>query len=192
MRAFLAGHGITPELRFGDLRGIPVRLVSTDLNSGRPVIHGADSDDRVVEAVLASGALPPWIHPLEEEGRLLLDGGMVSNLPIEPAMSEGATEIIALDISEPRRAAGDDSGFGPWLSKLNNTVHQRQLDLELALAAARRVPVQRIWLRFEHPVAVWDFSHTEELMAAGYALAKAVTADWKSVKRPSWRRSLAG
>lgn len=192
MRAFLADHGITAQLRFGDLRGVPARLVSADLNAGHPVIYGADPDDHVLQAVLASGALPPWIHPLEEEGRLLLDGGMVSNLPIEPAMREGATDIIALDISEPRRAAGDDSGFGPWLSKLNNTIHQRQLDLELALAAARRVPVRRIWLRFEHPVAVWDFSHTEELMAAGYALAKAVAADWSAARRPSWRRWLPG
>ena len=172
---FLGAHGITPDLRFGDLRGIPVRLVAADLNSGRPAIYGAAPDERVLDGVLASAALPPWVHPVEQNGRLLLDGGAVSNLPIEPALGQGATEIIALDISEPSAPPGEDagSGFGVWLNKFSNTILQRQLDLELALAAARRVPVHHLWLRFEHVVALWDFSHTEELMAAGYALTKA-------------------
>ena len=59
----------------------------------------------------------------------------------------------------------------------------RQLDLELALAAAAQVPVHHLWLRFEHVVALWDFRHTDELVAAGYALAKAEIADWRPARR---------
>ena len=183
--AFLGEHGITPDLRFGDLRGVPVRLVAADLNSARPVLYGADPDERVIDGVLASAALPPWVRPPEQGGRLLLDGGTVSNLPIEPAISQGATEIIALDISEPSAPPGDESGsgFSAWLNKFSNTILQRQLDLELALAAAQRVPLHHLRLRFEHVVALWDFAHTEELVAAGYALAKAEIADW----HPFWQ-----
>jgi NTE family protein len=182
MRAFLADHGLTPDLRFGDLRGVPARLVAADLNSFRPAIYGATPDDLVQDGVLASGALPPWMHPLERNGRLLLDGGMVSNVPIEPALNAGATEIVALDISEPNAPPSDEFGFGAWLNKLSNTVLMRQFELELALAEARQVPVRRLWLRFEHIVALWDFSHTDELMAAGYALAKAEIADWRPAR----------
>jgi predicted acylesterase/phospholipase RssA len=39
--------------------------------------------------------------PLEKEGQLLMDGGIVSNLPIEPAVAAGAAEIIALDLTTP-------------------------------------------------------------------------------------------
>ena len=183
MRVFLADHGITPDLRFGDLRGVPVRLVAADLNGFQPAIFGASPDDLVQDGVLASAALPPWIHPLERNGRMLLDGGMVSNVPIEPALNAGATEIVALDISEPNVPPGDELGFGAWLNKLSNTLLLRQFDLELALAEARKVPVRRIWLRLDHVVALWDFSHTDELMSAGYALAKAEIAAWRPARR---------
>jgi NTE family protein len=182
MRAFLAGHGIAPDLRFGDLRGVPARLVAADLNGFRPAIIGAAANDLVQDGVLASAALPPWMHPLERSGRLLLDGGMVSNVPIEPALNAGATEIVALDISEPNAPPSDEFGFGAWLNKLSNTLLMRQFELELALAEARKVRVRRLWLRFEHIVALWDFSHTDELMAAGYALAKAEIADWRPAR----------
>lgn len=109
MLGFLNAHGITPELRFRDL-SLPVRLVSADLNSFRPAVCGAKPDDPVQDGVLASGALPPWVHPLARESQLLMDGGMVSNLPIEAAMNEGATEILALDISEPLAPPNDQSG----------------------------------------------------------------------------------
>lgn len=188
---FLVSHGLTPELRFSDLRGVPVRLVAADLNQARPLVYGANPNAQVLEGVLASAALPPWIHPLTQRDHLLLDGGFVSNVPIEAALAEGASAIIALDLSDARSSFGFESnGFGGWFDKLGNTVLQRQLDLELALAAARKVPVFHLRLRFEHPVAIWDFSHTEELMTAGYALAKAEIADWPTRKRSRLRRLL--
>jgi len=189
MRAFLIEHGLTPELRFADLPGIPIYLVAADLNSGRPVLYGDDPNQRVMEGVLASCALPPWVHPLNVGDRLLVDGGAVSNLPIEAALARGAGEIIALDISEPAGTLPNDSTFGPWINKLSNTINQRQLDLELALAAALNVPVRRLWLRFHQPVPVWDFSHTEELIAAGYAQARAEIATWQAAQ-PSRLRNL--
>lgn len=186
---FLAEHGLGPELRFRDFRGIPVRLVAADLNHSRTKVYGADPAGRVLEGVLASAALPPWIHPLAQRDHLLLDGGFISNVPIEAALTEAPSAIIALDISDPRSAIGlETSGFGAWSNKLANTILQRQLDLELALAAARQTPVRHLRLRFEHAVAIWDFRHTEELMAAGYALAKAEIADWPSRKRWGLRR----
>ncbi len=190
LAGFLASQGITADLKFRDLAGLPVRLVATDLNSGKVLLYGADPEQSVLDGILASGAVPPWVHPLEREGHLLLDGGTLSNLPIEPALSQGATEIIALDITEMRAIPEDTSGVGPWVNKLLNTITQRQLDLELDLAASRRVPVHHLHLRFEHPVPIWDFRHTAELIAAGYALTKAVIADWPAPTGPAWRAHL--
>lgn len=190
---FLAAHGVNPDMRFGDLRGLPVRLVAADLNQARPKVYGADPAERVLEGVLASGALPPWIHPLAQQDHLLLDGGFVSNVPIEAALAEAPSAIIALDISESRSSYGIEAGgFGAWFDKLANTVMQRQLDLELALAAARKVPVLHLRLRFAHTIALWNFEHTEELMTAGYALTKAEIADWPSRHRSRLRRLLTG
>ncbi len=190
---FLDSHGIGPDVHFGDLRGVPVRLVAADLNRSQQRVYGADPADRVLDGVLASAALPPWIHPLAQHDHLLLDGGFVSNVPIEAALAESPSRVIVLDISDSRSSFGVEApGFGAWFDKLGNTIMQRQLDLELALAAARKVPTHHLRLQFAHIVAIWDFEHTEELMAAGYALAKVEIADWKPKRRFTMRRRLTG
>ena len=135
-------------------------------------------EEHLLEAVLASAAIPPWVEPLRTSERLLLDGGAVSNLPIEPAFRAGATEIIALDLADPRPPAGLRT-FGSFAFQLLNTVHLRQAELELALADAYHVPVRMIRLRCtERPISLWDFSHTPELIEEGYALAQTEIAGW--------------
>jgi NTE family protein len=170
MRDFFIAHGATPDLRFGDL-GTRLILVAADLNTGRSVLYGADPQQSVLEGLLASTALPPWVHPLEKDEQFLVDGGVVSTLPIEPALAQGAREIIALDLADPREVPVEAHGFGPFLGKLMNTIERRQQEMELALAEARDVPVWRIALQGEQPVPIWDFSHTDELIERGYAIA---------------------
>jgi len=191
MRDFFVAHGLKPNLRFGELEGVRLILVAADLNARCAVLYGTDPDQLVLEGLLASTALPPWVHPLEKDGRLLMDGGVVSNLPIEPALAQGATEIVALDLTDPRSLDPVAQGFGPFLNRLTNTVEQRQIDLELALARARRVPVHRLVLQAEKPVAIWDFSHPDELMARGYEIARREIARWQPGHRPRWREWLA-
>jgi predicted acylesterase/phospholipase RssA len=103
----------------------------------------------------------------------LIDGGVVSTLPIEPALAQGAGEIIALDLADPRQSPPAEAhGFGPFLGKLMGTIEQRQIEVEMALAAARGVPVWRIPLQSEKPVALWDFSRTDELIGQGYEMTR--------------------
>jgi NTE family protein len=170
MRDFFIAHGATPDLRFGDL-GTRLILVAADLNTGRSVLYGADPQQSVLEGLLASTALPPWVRPLEKDGQFLVDGGVVSTLPIEPALVQGAREIIALDLADPREVPVEAHGFGPFLGKLMNTIERRQQEMELALAEARDVPAWRIALQGEQPVPIWDFSHTDELIERGYMIA---------------------
>lgn len=190
MREFFVAHGISPDLRFADIHGVRLILVAADLNSGRPVVFGANPEDSVLEGLLASTALPPWVRPMEKGDMLLVDGGVVSNLPIEPALRQGARSIIALDLADPRCIPIGDERFGPFLAKLMHTVEQRQTDLEMALAAERGVEVWHISLMGPQPVQGWDFSHTEELMAHGYITTRAELARRRSMPGPWWRRWL--
>ena len=191
MRDFFVAHGLPPELRFGDIEGVRLILVAADLNTGCAVLYGADPQQSVLERLLASTALPPWVHPLEKDGQFLIDGGVVSMLPIEPALAQGAREIIALDLADPRQAQTEAHGFGPFLGKLMNTIEQRQTEMEMALAAARGVPVRRIALQGEQPVAIWDFSRTSELIERGYAIARREMAHWQPARPSGWRAWLA-
>ena len=172
MRNYMVSHGMDPELTFADISGVRLILVATDLNSGRLVLFGLDPEESILEGVLASTALPPWFSPLKKDGRLLLDGGSVSTLPIEPALSAGATEIIALDLIDFRDVLLREDGFGPFVGKLIYTVEMRQQELELALATARGIPVTHIHLQADNPIPLWNFQYTEALLDRGYEIAQ--------------------
>ena len=165
---FLMATGITPDLTFGDLTGPRLALVGADLELGRPVIYGLDPAESILAGVLASMSLPPWFAPIEEEGHFIMDGGALSNLPIEPALSLGATEIYALDIEDPATYPGGDNMLVNFLRRLWFAVGRRSLSLEMALARARNVPVHHIELRNEAATPVWDFSDYPNLIRSGY------------------------
>lgn len=166
-REFFLAHGLRPDLRFRDLRGPRLILVAANITRGQVMLYGADPDHSVLEGLLASTAVAPWVDPLRTGSDTLVDGGIVSNLPIEPALAQGATAIIAFDVSDPA-----PSGTGQWWFQWLSTVEQRQAQLERALAEARGVPVYHLHLRTSPTVPFYDFSRTDELLAEGYRLGK--------------------
>jgi NTE family protein len=187
MQNFFIEHGLKPDLRFREIQDIRLITVATDLNSGSRILYGIDPEQSVLEGVLASTALPPWVSPLEKDGQLLMDGGTVCNLPIEPALNAGATEIIALDLSDPRDNPSEANGFNAFLSKLLNAVEQRQIELEKSLAAARHVPVRHIRLFWNEPTPIWNFQHCDELFACGYKITRRQIEDWNASRRAPWQ-----
>ena len=93
--AILGGRRIARELalHFGDIRledlPIPISIVTADLDTADEVRLIAGP---AIPAVRASMALPGIFSPVEIDGRILIDGGVVANLPI------GALRIIAPDL----------------------------------------------------------------------------------------------
>jgi NTE family protein len=172
LKEFFVSQGIKPDLRFRDLHHFPVFLISADLNSRQPVHYGTDPDDFVLDGLLASTALPPWVHPIESDGRFLMDGGAVSNLPIEPAITHGATEVIALGLSNPDEIDPNAHGFGPFWTKYLYTIEARQISLELELARAKSIPVHMVNFKTDSPLPPWDFSRTQFLLEDGYRQMK--------------------
>lgn len=82
---------------FDDLP-IPFRAVATDLETGGEVVL---SQGNLSNAIRASMSVPGVFSPVTIGGRLLVDGGMVNNLPVSVAREMGADIIIAVDISTP-------------------------------------------------------------------------------------------
>ena len=83
--------------RFDDLP-IPFRAVATDLVTGEKVVLDRGS---LSLAMRASMSVPGAFTPVEIDGRRLLDGGLVANLPIDVARQMEAEVVIAVDISTP-------------------------------------------------------------------------------------------
>jgi NTE family protein len=175
-RAFYARHGITPDLRFRDLTGPELYIIAADINHHRAVIFGEDPDDLVLDSMLASAAIPPWLPPLKLAGGLMVDGGAVSDLPIEPALRHGATEIIALDLFHPQPPDEPVQGFTGILNRVLTTMENRHIELELELARLQGVPVHRWKLLYEQRIPMWDLSHTHNLIHLGYDMAKTYLA----------------
>jgi NTE family protein len=82
---------------FDDL-GVPFRAISADLATGEEIVH--DKGD-LSEAMRASMSIPGVFPPVEMEGRILVDGGIVDNLPVDIAKKMGADIIIAVDVGTP-------------------------------------------------------------------------------------------
>ncbi len=195
IRDYFIEQGLDPALRFGELQGPRLILVAADLTAGEAVLYGTDPDQIVLEGLLASTAIPPWVRPIPRQGHRLMDGGLVSNLPIEPALRVGATEIVALDLVDPRPAGVPPRGFGSFLFEVLATVEQRQLCLEKQLAAAQRVPVHHVHLQPEWPIAVWEFPRALELLEPGYLMMRDYLAAHPDLVTPDgpgkalgWRR----
>lgn len=77
---------------------IPFRAVASDIETGNAVVLDRGS---VAQAMRASMAVPGAMAPVEIDGRLLVDGGIANNLPIDEARKLCADVIIAVNISTP-------------------------------------------------------------------------------------------
>ncbi|MFG0457701.1 patatin-like phospholipase family protein [Shewanella mangrovisoli] len=86
--------------QFGDFDAlaIPYRAVATDLETSLPVVidHGS-----LVKAMQASATVPGALQPTQIDGKLLVDGGIANNMPVDVVKAMGADIIIAVDIGSP-------------------------------------------------------------------------------------------
>ena len=86
----LTAH-VPPNVHFNDLK-IPFRAVATRYRDGEMKVFDQGA---LHLAIRASMAAPAVFAPVEVEGETYVDGGLVANLPIEVALSEGAEVIVA-------------------------------------------------------------------------------------------------
>ena len=104
-------EGVPGDVKF-DRMPIPFRAVATDLVSGEAVVfeHG-----ELAAVMRASMSVPAAFAPVEIGGRLLVDGGLVDNLPVDVVRRMGADIVIAVNIGTPllpREELGSIFGIG--------------------------------------------------------------------------------
>ena len=81
-----------PAVDFGRT-ALPCHVVATDVTNGEEVVLASGS---MVQAVLASAAIPGVFPPVTIGGRQLIDGGIANNTPLSTAVSLGAHRIVVL------------------------------------------------------------------------------------------------
>lgn len=116
---------------------IPFAAVATDIERGERVVL---RDGDLVEAVRASMAIPVVFSPVEIDGRLLTDGGLVDNLPVEIVRSMGADVVIAVDAA-PRLEGGPHIRTIPGIvDQIVAIVGRQRIEESLALADVAITP----------------------------------------------------
>ena len=81
-----------------DALPIPFRAVASDIERGEPYVM---RDGDLAQAIRASMSVPGVLAPVRVDGRLLVDGGLVGNLPIDVVQSMGVDVVIAVDVEFP-------------------------------------------------------------------------------------------
>jgi NTE family protein len=150
---------------FDDLP-IPFRCVATDMLSGEGVVlrRGA-----LAQAVRASMAIPGVFTPVEIDGRVLADGGMVQNIPVETVLSMDADAVIAVELRLPQGDAKELetlTGVLPRAVEVMITQNERR---SLALAKAT-VSIGM------GGFAATDYGRVKELVELGYKSAVSQSA----------------
>jgi len=106
----------------------PFRAVATDLSTGEPVVMRAGD---LTTAMRASLSAPGVFSPVEREGRLLVDGGIAENLPIDVAREMHVDVLIVVDVGFPlsprQQLVGPAAISNQMLAILIRRESQRQL-----------------------------------------------------------------
>jgi NTE family protein len=149
-----------PISRFEDLP-IPFAVVATELKTGAAVIMRDRGD--IPFAIRASCAIPGWYVPvMDEEGRHLVDGGLVAIVPSSVARSLGADIVIAVDVN-----AGGATFIAPSSSVIG--VLLQSILVVQKTASHYQLELSDFVIKPQVGHIRWDeMGRADELMAAGY------------------------
>lgn len=157
-----------PAKRFEELR-VPLIVTGTDFGTGQPVYW---REGNLLDAILASVAMPGLFRPQVVRGVQVVDGGITDNVPIDVAVAEGADTVIFMLCACCERTGRPVRGLLPILRRALSIAIDRKYHADIQHYSGRA----RL-LALEPPIgreiALLDFSHTVELIEQGYACALA-------------------
>ncbi|WP_394240188.1 patatin-like phospholipase family protein [Vibrio astriarenae] len=105
-----------------DELAIPYRSVASDIVELEPVVIG---DGYLIDAMMASMSVPGALPPYEIDGRLLVDGGVTNNMPVDVAYEMGADVVIAVDISSDYKELDEFTSLFTVADQLSNYMVRR-------------------------------------------------------------------
>ena len=107
---------------------IPFEAMATDIETGQSVVLDRGS---LAQAMRASMSVPGAMSPVEIDGRLLVDGGIADNLPIDRARKLCADVIIAVNISTPPLTRDEITSALSVVEQLINFLGKQTVDDQL-------------------------------------------------------------
>jgi len=161
----------------------PFRCVATDMASGEEVVF---KDGSLAQSLRASMAIPGVFTPVQMNGRVLADGGLVDNLPTGIAREMGADVVIGVDLGAPPVAAQE-------LQSLTGVL-TRAVSIMIAANERRSMPLANSLILLDPgKFSISDYSKVEQLIKLGYDGANAKADELKryAVSDAEWGQYLA-
>jgi NTE family protein len=182
LRRFLTD--LLPVHTFEEL-AIPLVIVTTDLATGEPYLWERGD---LIEAILASSAVPGLLPPVEgPHGRLLIDGALSDNVPVETAFERGIDRVLGILCRTCAACQPRDISLSSMLGQAFGIA----ADCKWRSDARRYAECDDVLIvepDIGLDVASLDFTQGSELWQAGYRLSRRAIQRWLE----QWERGAIG
>ena len=141
---------------------IPFFCIATDIETGKEVVL---EQGYLPEAIMASGTFPSLFEPAELDGKILIDGGVVNNYPVQKVRDMGADIIIGVDVQHDLSNRESLQSATEILLQINN--FRTVKDME------EKAKQTDIYIKPDiSEYSVIDFDQTENIIRAGEVAAR--------------------
>ncbi|HEX4618366.1 MAG TPA: patatin-like phospholipase family protein [Steroidobacteraceae bacterium] len=159
-----------PVVRITNFDDLPTRFraVATDLESGEPVVM--DSGD-LTSAMRASMSAPGIFAPVERQGRVLVDGGIADNVPVDVARAMGVDLLIVVDVGSPLQQRAKLTDITSISNQMLAILLRRNAEQQLATLAPRDILIEPAL----GDASSFDFGAVARYISVGEAAARSAT-----------------
>lgn len=158
-----------------DSMPIPFACVATDLMTGKPIVL---RDGEFAQSLRSSMAIPIFFTPVQRGNKMLADGGITNNFPVDICLEMGADVVVGLEVASDIDCTPDELRSIP-----------RQLQQYLSIVTNRGLDEHRKQCRiYINPdvsginMLSFNAEAIAELVRRGYEAAKAHEADFLQLK----------
>ncbi len=154
---------------FGEYQHPSLYIVSVRLPENSLYVFGDDPGHRVFDGLMSSTALPPIYPPWRLDQVDYVDGGILSDLPLQVAIERGAKEIYALQIKRPEQNHKILSRRALDLGRhVLSAIVSRNADLEIQMVRCQPdILLHRISLWPSKDPGFWNYHQAEKLVGDG-------------------------
>ncbi|MBV6750697.1 patatin-like phospholipase family protein [Pseudomonas chlororaphis] len=156
---------------------IPFRAVATDIASGEKVVFRRGHLPQVVRA---SMSIPAVFAPVELDGRLLVDGGMTDNIPLDVVREMGVDIAIVVDIGTPLRSRKQLATVVDVLNQSITLMTRRNSEEQLATLHRNDILIQPALASYGST----DFGRAQDIIDAGYRATRILDARLAGLRPP--------
>jgi NTE family protein len=160
-----------PVARYSNFDDLPTpfRAVATDLETGDAVVMGSGD---LTSAMRASLSAPGVFAPVEREGRVLVDGGIADNVPVDTARAMGVDVVIVVDVGFPLLTRKQMTNAGVISNQMLAILIRHNAQEQLAKLTPRDILIQPAL----GDASSFDFGSVARWIAVGEAAARGKSA----------------